>query len=657
MQNTKFIQVPIPNWVKPISTQGLQPIQSNNGVCVILSDIQILHHIDFTEYFYRMIRCATSVSGLEDIGHVSLDFDPMSETLQLIHVKVWSKGELKWQATLEDFDLIRRENGIERRSLNGRYSATLFIPNLEIGDEVETSYVLKNESKITKGLIEDLFRANWSMPCTYSYYRVIIDKNQAVNLVLKNSMPEPQILENGKNKEYIFEIHNSEVMNYEPDMPYGYEIVPHALIISDLQWIDLNNLFRQLYERDDTEIAAINNIVAQIQELQLQDEKQIAIAALKLVQGNFRYFAISIGEGGFNPRSLHDVVNTKYGDCKDKSLLLVMVLRKLGIHAAPALVNTNMGDYIDDCPPRPFVFNHCIVRVEIKGEIKYFDPTFSKQCGNWENIFSPDYGKALVLYKGHGLETMPPVKSEIVANVREYWTIPKDNNGVAVLKIVNVQKSWFAASLIANYYQDGKEKLEKDFTEYMGRKFIGIRRKSPLLISVDEENNEISFQEEYEIPNPFYVNQNNETIEFRWQPEISLPDFLAQEVENRKYPISLGLPRQKTLRATFEFAREINATAKETKVKSINWNMLIRVLVPSNNSVEIVQNFTCVGGEVSAQEAKKFYDDNKLVLDNGFYGYIFPLKEQKPLNKYLKLIFYILWFGFLIFINFIVRRN
>ena len=69
-----------------------------------------------------------------------------------------------------------------------------------------------------------------------------------------------------------------------------------------------------------------------------------------------------MGRGSHEPQQPAVVLAQRYGDCKDKALLLAALLRELGVEAYPALVNTKLRQRLDDYLPSPFLFDHVITR-------------------------------------------------------------------------------------------------------------------------------------------------------------------------------------------------------------------------------------------------------------------------------------------------------
>ncbi len=80
-----------------------------------------------------------------------------------------------------------------------------------------------------------------------------------------------------------------------------------------------------------------------------QGEKIAAV--LNFVQEEVRYLGFESGLGSYKPFAPNQVFEQRYGDCKDKSLLMVTMLRKMGIEAYPVLVNTALKHNINAVLP------------------------------------------------------------------------------------------------------------------------------------------------------------------------------------------------------------------------------------------------------------------------------------------------------------------
>lgn len=72
----------------------------------------------------------------------------------------------------------------------------------------------------------------------------------------------------------------------------------------------------------------------------IADPKEQARALYNWVATQIRYVGIYLGDGGIVPNYADDILRNLYGDCKDKSTLLVALLAAKGIGAESAMVNS-----------------------------------------------------------------------------------------------------------------------------------------------------------------------------------------------------------------------------------------------------------------------------------------------------------------------------
>lgn len=91
------------------------------------------------------------------------------------------------------------------------------------------------------------------------------------------------------------------------------------------------------------------------------DRRQTVERLLTFVQREVRYVAVEVGIGGYRPGVPEEVLARRWGDCKDKALLLVDLLAAVGIEGRVALVRASDAGDIDAAFPAPDQFNHMVV--------------------------------------------------------------------------------------------------------------------------------------------------------------------------------------------------------------------------------------------------------------------------------------------------------
>jgi hypothetical protein len=85
-------------------------------------------------------------------------------------------------------------------------------------------------------------------------------------------------------------------------------------------------------------------------------------AVHRWVSQDFRYVSLSLGIGGYLPRLPAQVLETRYGDCKDKATLFIALARRMGLKAYPVLLSSSGG--ADSTLPSMEQFDHMIAAVD-----------------------------------------------------------------------------------------------------------------------------------------------------------------------------------------------------------------------------------------------------------------------------------------------------
>jgi hypothetical protein len=86
------------------------------------------------------------------------------------------------------------------------------------------------------------------------------------------------------------------------------------------------------------------------------------------IQKNIRYFIVERGIGGEQANHAADIFRNRYGDCKDKTTLLISMLQVAGIHAVYLHVDHRRG-VVD--PGEPSLYgDHMITAIELPAEVQ-----------------------------------------------------------------------------------------------------------------------------------------------------------------------------------------------------------------------------------------------------------------------------------------------
>src|SRR6185503_12685075 len=188
----------------------------------------------------------------------------------------------------------------------------------------------------------------------------------------------------------------------------------------------------------------------------------------------------------------------RFGDCKDKSLLLSSILSVMGIDAAPALVNTSVRAKLDSWQPTPFAFDHVIVRARINGKTYWLDPTVSYQRGGLDKYYDPSYERGLVLRDGTGgLEKIPlPARGSGSVTIRERYESKADPGPVSL----TVWTKFFGAEADGMRYRLSGQtltELSKGYLNYYATENPSIKAEGVPVVEDDPVSNTIVVTEKY----------------------------------------------------------------------------------------------------------------------------------------------------------------
>ena len=126
------------------------------------------------------------------------------------------------------------------------------------------------------------------------------------------------------------------------------------------------------------------------------------------IQKNIRYFIVMRGIGGLQANRAADIFRNRYGDCKDKTTLVISMLQAIGIHAVYMPVDDRRG-VVD--PDEPSLYgNHMVAAIEVPADVRdprlkaivkakdgkrylIFDPTNERTpIGNLPSYLQGGYG-------------------------------------------------------------------------------------------------------------------------------------------------------------------------------------------------------------------------------------------------------------------------
>jgi tetratricopeptide (TPR) repeat protein len=365
-----------PPWVRPIAIPR-DGKASGAAVDVLLWTSQSRLTAGATETFVESASRINSAEGLGHVGSLTYVWNPASATLTIHRARILRAGAvIDLLAEGRKFTVLRREINLEAAVIDGALTATLQPEGLRVGDVLDVAATLVEREPALAGHAEAVTALAHPGAIGRLYVSMSWPRDLPVRLWRTDDLPDLKPLPQGAWTTLELDQTNA----VTPDPPSGappFEQMVGVLQASDFgSWKAVSAAAYPLYEKAATlkPDSALLVEAARIKAAST-DPKAEALAALKLVEGQTRYFFIGLNAGGFTPAPADLTWTRRFGDCKGKTVVLLALLKQLGIKAEPALVNTVGGDGLDRIGPRYQAFDHVIVRAEIAGHVYWLDGT------------------------------------------------------------------------------------------------------------------------------------------------------------------------------------------------------------------------------------------------------------------------------------------
>lgn len=221
----------------------------------------------------------------------------------------------------------------------------------------------------------ELFGGN--EPILRKEFSVSLPQGKGLKYKPLNGLSPPQVERVGGRVKYTWKISDSPQITEEPAMPPLEEVVPRLLYTSFNSW---EGVGRWLGDKFFPQVEVGREVQAKASELCTglsSDEEKIREIYL-WVAIQVRNVQLRLGEGGYTPHSASVILHNRYGDPRDKGLLLISLLKAEGIMAWPALVN-NSNQKVTEEIPSPGQFDGLLVAVSQGGKTLWLDP-FAQNC-------------------------------------------------------------------------------------------------------------------------------------------------------------------------------------------------------------------------------------------------------------------------------------
>ncbi|UVW27079.1 tetratricopeptide repeat protein [Massilia sp. H6] len=532
---------PLPAWAQPLA--DIPETGRTDAVVLRLHETQALAG-DTPAYLVNRAIQVNDSSALAAIGQPSLNYFPSYQTLSLHRVVILRGGKVLDRTASVSARVLQRETAIEQGVYGGASTIQLLLEDVRVGDTLWMTYSVTGANPVFGKKWFDEY--NWDQLAPIELRRVTVLSPRQRKLAwrqlgdfrtdkiaVRSSAVGPYDL-------LVFEGKGIEALDDEASIPSDY-LAARSLQFSEFaDWASVAEWAGSLF----APMAGNPAVKAQADQFRkLATPLARASAALRWVQDEIRYFSVSIGENSHRPQAPGTVLKRRYGDCKDKSYLLMSLLGELGIAAKPVLLSTGAPGLPARVGPSPGWFDHVIVEILVDGKRYYVDPTRSGQQVGLDALSTAFPGaSALVVAPGTTALTVLPESGQREPNYEVNETIAiAGYDGDATLET----RVLFRAELAEIWRQRlgalSPLELKKVATGDYQKRYPGIFPVDAPVVVDDKQTNRVELRSRYRLPKAVKLADGALSIEYRvgmLDGVVGLPDKLQ-----RSYPLDMPAAR------------------------------------------------------------------------------------------------------------------
>lgn len=264
--------------------------------------------------------------------------------------------------------------------------------------------------------------------------------------------------------------------------------MPRLHYSSIADWRDVYTWYKELAKGRYTPNADIEAKVQDLTRDLRTDEAKIR-AIYNFVASKIRYVGIELGQSAYQPSYAAEVFEMQYGDCKDKTTLLISMLDLAGIKAYPCLISMAPHERVDTALPFPRQFNHMIAAVPTGADTYIWLDTTAATCSYGDLPYSTQGRTGFLISDTQGVfvETpiFPPETNQFVSTTELTLSSKGDVQGTLHIQTTGQ----YSLNTRWTYQQIHPGAVRTTLATELSQQFPGIEVKGGGMSDPDDLNN------------------------------------------------------------------------------------------------------------------------------------------------------------------------
>lgn len=546
---------PAPAWVERLDVQAVDTIPTNQvsgGIYYLMVDHQYHYGEDPRVSFHDIAEQILNEHGAQACTEIRLHFDPSYQDLVIHEVAILRDGVRMNRLEPGQVQVIQRETDLDRRLYDGRLTALLFLEDVRAGDVLHYAFSQIGSNPLFGEAISLTVHSQFSSALAEYRLGLWMPPELPTTLFTREHVPDLVQGESGGWRTYTFHQQNLPPVRTEDDTPPWTYAQPDIQCSSYTGWGDAAAGLIPLYEDAMAELDP--DTAKRVAHWKTLDPEDALVQAIRHVQDDIRYLGMELGENAYRPSPASVSARRRFGDCKDKSVLLCAIARALDVEAHPALVASRLRGTVGDYLPAPLLFDHCIARLRWQERDIWIDPTDSLQGGPLEQRWIDPFEWALVL--AEGVTALSPIDSRhqnrFAESTHETFLIHAEEDS-AELVVRSEYSGGAADDMRTRLATNSREEVQQRYTDFYRESFPEVNVQKPLIVEDDREANVVNVMESYRV-SPFWEIEEDDGTPYRYFRPHGVDGYVQTPgARHRLAPLALDYPLQAKHRVEVQF--------------------------------------------------------------------------------------------------------
>ncbi|MBU3006145.1 DUF3857 domain-containing transglutaminase family protein [Paraglaciecola arctica] len=617
-----------PNWVieyDPGAIDDVPTDEVSNGLHYHMVDnqIRVVKNGDRTSYS-RYVETIVNQSGLDSSSQLNLKFDPSYQKLALHSLYIIRDGQRLDRLHSTKKTLLNTETELKRQIYNGSLTLNVLISDLQVGDTLDYSYTRYGANPVYRNSFSYSRNINWGVPLNIQHLRILWGKSNPLVVTAINGEPNIHTTQVDEFTEYQITQLKPQKLDSESQVPQWYDAYSSVYFSESESWNDVVSWAYPLYQFKIH--SSVKQVADEIRSLHPDQPSQI-VAALKYAQEQIRYVGLEMGANSHVPTAPEETLRLKYGDCKDKTSLLIAILAALDIEAYPALVDTEYTKLLQHRPPAANLFNHVIVSLRYQGQQIWLDPTLVNQSGNLANLYQPDYGFALVLKpKENSLTSMASATAGSYVHITEKYFIPKKHEDKVTLSVETQYSGKELLDIRDSLEKKGKKKVADNYEIYYQKSFPSLVSAAEMTVKLDDKQGTLSLKETYDISE--YWERGDEHYEADFYPNEVRDAVFKPDQLKRTAPLALEFPNNINNHFEITFESDGWSFGDENFVEDNPFFSFQKIVTFEANTLRLQFNYVAKTDHVNADQIDEYLAARERLREEAYFGLLKYIKSD-----------------------------